>query len=104
MVNLQSFLNPEPLFELTLQRGYGIGVMLAVAAVAVLLAGVFYWRAYGLLRRGRRPLLFTLRVLAILIVVLLLFRPVVSGHKDLKRQKTVLFLLDTSGSMSIADG
>lgn len=104
MVNLQSFLNPEPLFELTLQRGYGIGVMLAVAAVAVLLAGVFYWRAYGMLRRGRWQLLFTLRVLAILIVVLLLFRPVVSGHKDLQRQKTVLFLLDTSGSMSIADG
>ncbi len=92
------------MFELTLERGYGIGVMLAVAAGAVLLTGIFYWRAYGILNRGRWQLLLTLRILAILIVVLLMFRPEFSYYKELERRKVVMFLLDTSGSMSISDG
>src|SRR3989339_1853507 len=90
--------------ELTLERGYSIGTMLAVAAGAILLVGVFYWKAYGMLRRGQWQLLLGLRILAILLVVLLLFRPVFSYYRDLERQKSVIFLLDTSGSMSIADG
>lgn len=91
------------MFELTLERGYSVGTMLAVALAASLLAGVFYWQAYGTLRRGQWQLLLVLRILAIVIVVLLLFRPVFSYHKELEEKPAVIFLLDTSSSMSIAD-
>ncbi|HIQ20791.1 MAG TPA: hypothetical protein EYH34_06110 [Planctomycetes bacterium] len=92
------------MFEITLEHGATLGTMLLVAAAAVLLAGVFYWRAFGALRPGQWQTLFVLRVLAILIVVLLLFRPVVSYYRELEEKRAVVFLLDTSASMGIADG
>jgi len=90
-------------FELTLEQGYRVTTMLAVAAVAVLLAAAFYYRAFGTLRRRHWQTLLALRILAILIVVLLLFRPVFSYHRDLTERPGLIFLLDRSGSMSIAD-
>jgi len=90
-------------FELTLEQGYGVTTMLAVAAAAILLAGIFYRRAFGTLRRGQWQTLLAMRVVAILIVVLLLFRPVFSYHKDLEKPPALILLLDTSASMSIAD-
>ena len=77
--------------------------MLAVAAVAVLLAGLFYARAFGVLERRQRWTLFSLRVAAILLVVLLLFRPVFSYTKALKERPSLVFVVDQSASMSIAD-
>ena len=77
--------------------------MLAVAAVAVLLAGIFYYRVFGMLRRQQWQTLLALRILTILIIVLLLFRPVFSYHRELEEQPALIFLLDTSSSMSIAD-
>ena len=44
-----------------------------------------------------------LRVVAILLVVLLLFRPVLSYQTSLVEKPALIFLLDTSASMSIAD-
>jgi len=90
-------------FELTLQQGYSVTTMLAVAAAAILLSAIFYYRAFGMLRRGQWQTLLALRVLAIIIVVLLLFRPVFSYHKELKELPALIILLDTSASMSIAD-
>ena len=77
--------------------------MLAVAAVAVLLSGIFYYRAFGMLRRWQWQLLLAMRVASILIIVLLLFRPVLSYYKDLDEKPALIFLLDRSSSMSISD-
>ncbi len=91
------------MFQLTLGKGFSLTTMLAVAAAAILLAGIFYHRAFRTLRRREWQTLLVLRVLAILIIVLLLFRPVFSYHKELEQQPALIFLLDTSASMSIAD-
>jgi uncharacterized membrane protein len=93
----------SPVFRLTLERGYSVPTMLGVAAAAILLAGIFYWRAFRTLRRGQWQTLLALRVLAILVIIMLLFRPVFSYHKELKQQPALILLLDASASMSIAD-
>jgi len=90
-------------FKLTLQQGYSITTMLWVAAVAILLVGIFYFRTFGTLRRRQWQTLLALRIVAILIIVLLMFRPVLSYYKELDQRKSVIFLLDTSSSMSISD-
>ncbi len=91
------------MFELTLEQGYSVTTMLAVAVGAILLSALFYYRAFGMLRRGQWQTLLVLRVLTILILILLLFKPVFSYHKDLKELPALIFLIDTSSSMSIAD-
>lgn len=89
--------------HLTLAQGYSLTTMLAVAAVAVLLAGAFYYRAFGTLPARQWRTLLVLRVVAILLVVMLLFRPVLSYQNVFAEKPTLIFLLDTSASMSIAD-
>ena len=91
------------MFKLTLEQGYSVTTMLAVAAAAIALSAIFYYRAFGALRRGQWQALLVLRILTILIVVLLLFKPVLSYHRDLKQQPALVFVLDASSSMSIAD-
>ena len=91
------------MFNITLEQGYSFTTMAVVAAVAILLCGLFYYRTFGTLSRRQWQTLLALRILAILLIILLLFRPVFSYHKDLKEQPAVIFLLDTSASMSIAD-
>ena len=91
------------MFDISLADGYSFGTMLMVAAGAILLAGIFYYRAFRMLKRGQWQILFALRAVAILIVVLLLFRPVFSYYRDLEQRPAVVFLLDRSQSMSIAD-
>ena len=92
------------MYELTLEQGRGVSTMLIVAALAILLTGICYYRAFGMLRRRQWILLLALRIATILIIILLLFRPVLSYHKDLKEQPSLIFLLDRSSSMSISDG
>ncbi len=77
--------------------------MLAVAAVAVILAGLFYRRIFAQVMPARWRLLLALRTLAILLVVLLLFRPVLSLEHDELQRRSVVLALDTSASMSTAD-
>ncbi len=91
------------MFDITLAQGYSFFTMLIVAVAAVGLAGVFYWRAFGMLRRDQWIALLVLRAIAILIVVLLFFRPVFSYYKDVEELPSLVFLLDSSESMSIAD-
>ncbi len=91
------------MFNISLEHGYGLSTMLAVAAAAILLSGAFYYRAFGMLKPRQWQTLLALRAAAIVLIVLLLFRPVLSYHKDLKQRPAVVFLLDTSSSMSIAD-
>ncbi len=89
--------------ELTVAQGYSVATMLAVAAAAVLLAGVFYYRAFGTLPLRQWRTLLVLRVVAILLVVMLLFRPVLSYQYVSVGKPALIFLLDTSASMGITD-
>ncbi|HUT13231.1 MAG TPA: VWA domain-containing protein, partial [Thermoguttaceae bacterium] len=91
------------MFEISLDQGYRVWTMLAVAGLAVVLVGVFYYRAFGTLEARQWRGLLALRVAAILLIVLLLFRPVLSYQKELKERPSLVFLLDTSSSMSISD-
>jgi uncharacterized membrane protein len=88
---------------ITLAQGYSFTTMATVAAVAILLTGAFYRRAFHALTPGQWRTLFLLRSAAILLIVMLLFRPVCSYQNVLIEKPTVIFLLDTSASMSIAD-
>lgn len=91
------------MYTFTLEQGSGFGLMMLILAVAIGLAGVFYLRAFGQLKRWQWQSLFFLRCLAILIVVILIFRPVYSHQKELTNKPGLIFLLDRSASMSIAD-
>ena len=77
--------------------------MLAVAAAAVILAGVFYRRVFGAALAIAAAAAAGLRTVAILLVVLLLFRPVLSLERDVVERRSVVLALDTSASMSTAD-
>jgi uncharacterized membrane protein len=87
----------------SLEQGSAITTMLAVAAAAILLAAVFYRRAFATLKARQWLLLFALRAAAILLIVLLIFRPIYSYQKELSKRPSLVFLLDRSASMSIAD-
>ncbi|MFZ5831320.1 MAG: glutamine amidotransferase [Planctomycetota bacterium] len=91
------------MFKLSLAQGASFLTMLAVAAVAIALVAVFYYRAFGMLPAGKWRLLLLLRSLAILIVVVLLFQPVLTSYKDLEEKPAVIFAIDNSASMGIAD-
>ncbi len=89
--------------NVTLEQGYSFGTMLVVAIGAIALVAVFYYRAFGKLRAIQWQTLLFLRALAILLIVLLLFRPVFSYQKELEEKRALIFLIDRSQSMSIAD-
>jgi uncharacterized membrane protein len=91
------------MFDVTLEQGHRLGTMFLVLAVSILLVSIFYFHTFRTLRRGQWQILLLLRVIAIVIIVLLLFRPVFSYHQDLQTKRAVVFLLDNSASMSIAD-
>ncbi len=91
------------MFNITLHEGYNFATMLAVVGAAILLTALFYYRAFGTLRPRQWQTLLVLRISAILLVILLLFRPVYSFYEELLEKPPVIFLLDASASMSIAD-
>ncbi len=77
--------------------------MALVALAATALAAVFYRKAFGMLRFGQWQKLLWLRIVAILVVILLLFKPTLSYHEELLEKPSLVFLLDASSSMSITD-
>jgi uncharacterized membrane protein len=89
--------------HLTLARGFSPITMLAVATAAILLTALFYRRSFGMLRPRQWQALLALRSLAIVLVVFLLFEPVLSYYRDLTEKPALVFLLDTSASMGVAD-
>ena len=62
-----------------------------------------YYRAFGQLRASQWQPLLALRILAIVLILLLLFRPVLSYQKELEEKRALILAIDTSSSMSIAD-
>ena len=91
------------MFQVSLQQGYSIFVLLLVLAVSLTLTWFLYRRTFSRLRKRQWALLFLLRSAAILVVVLLLFRPILNYYRDVEDKKTVVFAIDTSASMSVAD-
>lgn len=89
--------------DFNLESGNSFTTALVVLAAAILLVAAFYYRAFGMLRSWQWPLLLSLRTIAILMVVLLLFRPALTYHKDLQEKPGIVFLVDRSKSMSISD-
>lgn len=89
--------------EFHLEAGSSFTTLFAVLAGAILVTAAFYYRAFGMLRPGQWQLLLVLRSVAIALVVLLLFRPAFTYHKDLKEKPGIVFLVDRSKSMSISD-
>ena len=79
------------MFHITLEQGHSFLTMLAVATAAVLLVGVFYRRIFAQVMPSRWRLLLALRTVAILLVVFLLFRPVLSlEREELERRAVIL--------------
>jgi len=89
--------------QLSLEPGYSVWTMFAVLAASIALAGAFYRRAFRRLPAGRWRVLFGLRTAAIALVVLLIFRPVLSMEKEEVRRRSVIMLVDVSASMATAD-
>lgn len=92
------------MFDISLAGNHSLLTMLAVAAGAIAVMAVCYAQVFKALRPAQWRTLFLLRSLAIVIIVLLLFRPVFSYYKTQQEKPGLVFLLDTSSSMSIADG
>lgn len=91
------------MITVSLEQGFSFSTMLIVAAVAIALTGIFYYRTFGILKTKQWLLLFSLRVAAITLILLLLFRPILSYQKELDKRPSLIFLLDRSASMSISD-
>ena len=69
----------------------------------MILVAAFYARAYRVLQPRQWTILYLLRLAAIVIVLLLLFRPVLSFQRELVQRRGVVMLVDQSASMGIAD-
>ena len=91
------------MIDISLANGASFFTMGLVLVVAAGLVIFFYWRKFGDLKRGRWQTLVVLRLIAIVIVVLLLFRPVVHFYREENRKPVLVFLLDRSASMKISD-
>ena len=77
-----------------------MGLVALVAAACVVF---FYLRVYRSLGRARLAVLLALRILAVLVLVLLIFKPLLSYEERLTRRTDLLILLDASRSMSVSD-
>ncbi len=86
-----------------LGSGWRPELALLAVIVAVVAAVYFYRRAPGGIGRGKRAVLSALRGLALALVVLILFRPVLSIPLPLTHNCFVAVLVDDSRSMRIED-
>lgn len=91
------------MLEISLAHGASLISLIVVLVVATGLVTFFYYRKFGELKRGRWQLLLALRIVAICVVVLLLFQPVLRFYREEALRPTVVLLLDTSASMKISD-
>lgn len=91
------------MYELSLDQGYSVPTMIGVAAIAIVLAAIFYYRTFGLLPAFQWQWLLVLRIVAIVIVVLLLFRPTLIYQEEQRQRPSLVFMIDTSASMGISD-
>ncbi len=78
-------------------------LFLVLGLVTAVLVAWAYGRAYGALARRQWWTLFALRMAAIAILFLLMLRPVLTWQREVTQRKAVIFALDNSSSMGVAD-
>jgi uncharacterized membrane protein len=90
-------------YHITLEQGQNLETMFAVLAAALLLTGLIYRRVYRRLGPLRWGLLLLLRTVAIVVAVLLLFRPVCVFEKEVVERRALVLVADSSASMRTTD-
>lgn len=92
--------------KVTVSLAPGQSIVFFSLLVVVSIGGVvlFYRRCLGELSKGMFVLLLSLRILSVTLLVLFIFRPVVSVERTLKEKPVLVFVIDKSGSMSVRDG
>jgi uncharacterized membrane protein len=85
------------------QSGGQLALMLAVAAAGVTWVVFFYLRVFNYLGRLSMGVLMGLRIAAILLMVLLVFKPTLSFEQRLEHRTELYLLVDASRSMSVSD-
>lgn len=90
-------------FELSLGAQFPVWVLLLAAAVLVGTAVIFYLRVWKLIKLRSFIFLMALRFLAVCVLLLLFFEPVLSYERELVRKGDVVLLIDTSKSMKVHD-
>lgn len=78
-------------------------VFMVIIPLVIAFCWVVYRKEQGFLTKTRRYILVSLRILAVMLLLTLLFEPVFSVERTLKRRGVVLLLVDDSRSMSIKD-
>ena len=83
--------------------GVGLGLMILLALASAVWVLFFYLRVYNDLGRLPMAALLAMRVLAILLLVLLIFKPVLSYEQRVEHRTDLCVLIDSSRSMSVSD-
>lgn len=83
--------------------GFNGVLLLAAAGLAMIVIAAFYARAFRALRPVPWAILYGLRMFAVALVLLLLFRPVFSFQRESRERAAMVLLVDRSASMGIAD-
>jgi uncharacterized membrane protein len=78
-------------------------LMIAVAASSAAWVLFFYLRLFTYLGRLPTALMLALRILAVVLLVLMIFKPTLSYEERLERRTDLYILLDDSRSMSVSD-
>lgn len=89
--------------HISLQQGHAVSTMLAVAAVTLAAVWYFYRQTFQWLPRLQWWSLYAARATAVLIVVLLMFQTVCSLTRNIVEKPALVFAVDSSASMSVAD-
>ena len=90
-------------FKFSLGAQFPAWVLLLAALALLGTAVVFYLRVWPVLRLRVFAVLMGLRLLAVLILLLLFFEPVLSYQRELVRKAEIVLLIDTSKSMQVRD-
>jgi uncharacterized membrane protein len=90
-------------WHFTLALGSSITFMLLVAAAAIALTVFFYSRSFRHLSRRQWRILVALRIAALVLLLALLFQPVISFKWGTRERRHIIFLVDSSASMSTVD-
>jgi len=83
--------------------GYQVAMMAAIFAAAAAWILLFYLRVYQYLGRVPMGVLVAMRIGAVLLLVLLLFKPTLSYEQKIEHRTDLDILVDASRSMSVKD-
>jgi uncharacterized membrane protein len=87
----------------SIEPSTNLALMILVALACTVWVLFFYLRVYTYLGRLPMALLLALRVVAILVLVLLIFKPLLSFEERQERRTDLYILVDASKSMSVSD-